>query len=321
MCDFNQLIELCRGGHVYIQTHNFPDPDAIGSAFGLQRLLERFDIRSTLCYDGRIDKLSASKMLDAFHVEMLSYEQLRGDLREEDSIICVDAQKHSGSITDFIGNEIACIDHHPTRVPVDYDYQEVRLTGSCATLIAQHYKQLGLTPDRDAATALLYGLKMDTLQFTRGVTGEDIEMFAFLFPLCDQKILSQLERNNMEFSDLEAYGSAIDNIQLYDKVGISNVDFPCPDAMIAILADFILSLQEVEVAVVSSRRKDGIKFSVRSENPKIHANDLIHSALEGYGDGGGHIDMAAGLIPAENVPLLGSAPDDVIRDALLKAVS
>ena len=77
MSRFGQLVSLCMDRHVYIQTHNFPDPDAIASAFGLQRLLEHYQISSTLCYDGRIDKLSASKMLDAFQIQMLPYAQLR----------------------------------------------------------------------------------------------------------------------------------------------------------------------------------------------------------------------------------------------------
>lgn len=70
MNDFNQLAALCHGKHIYIQTHNFPDPDAIASAFGLQRLLAQHEIPSTLCYDGRIDKLSTSKMLEAFQIQM-----------------------------------------------------------------------------------------------------------------------------------------------------------------------------------------------------------------------------------------------------------
>lgn len=245
MNDFNQLAALCHGKHIYIQTHNFPDPDAIASAFGLQRLLAQHEIPSTLCYDGRIDKLSASKMLEAFQIQMFPYEQLRPDMAEEDYVICVDAQKHSGNITDFVGDEVACIDHHPIFVPIEYRYQDIRPTGACATIIAQYYKQLPCLPDRHTATALLYGLKMDTLQFTRGVTELDIEMFAFLFPLCDQEMLARLERNNMEFNDLKAYGAAIESIEVYDKVGISNVPFPCPDALIAILSDFILALQEV----------------------------------------------------------------------------
>lgn len=321
MNDFSQLAKLCEGKYVYIQTHNFPDPDAIASAFGLQRLLELFDISSALCYDGRLDKLSASRMLEAFQIQMYAYEQLRPSLSEEDYIICVDAQKHAGNITDFVGDEVACIDHHPTFVPAEYRYQDIRQTGACATIIAQYFQQLGRNPDQAVATALLYGLKMDTLQFTRGVTELDIEMFRFLFPLCDQDALMRLERNNMEFSDLKAYGAAIENIEIYDKVGISNIAFPCPDALIAILSDFILALQEVEVAVVFCHREDGIKFSVRSEDTAIHAGHLIHSALQGYGDGGGHAEMAGGMIRKENVHLLGKYPKDTIREFFLRALS
>ena len=129
----DDLIALCRGHLVYIQTHNFPDPDAIASAYGLQKLLGLYGVESRLCYDGRIDKLSASKMLDAFQIQMLPYEQLLPHMSEADRIICVDSQKHSGNVTDFIGDEIACIDHHPTFVPIEYQYQDVRITGACAT--------------------------------------------------------------------------------------------------------------------------------------------------------------------------------------------
>ena len=52
-------------------------------------------------------------MLEAFQIQMFPYEQLRPDMAEEDYVICVDAQKHSGNITDFVGDEVACIDHHP----------------------------------------------------------------------------------------------------------------------------------------------------------------------------------------------------------------
>ena len=320
MNDFNQLAALCHGRHIYIQTHNFPDPDAIASVFGLQRLLEMRGITSTLCYDGRIDKLSASRMLDTFRLRMFPYGQLRSRMSGQDYVICVDAQKHSGNITDFIGDEVACIDHHPTFVPVEYRYQDIRLTGACSTLIAHYYQQLGIKPDPDTATALLYGMKMDTLQFSRGVTELDIEMFAFLFPLCDQRILMRLERNTMEFSDLKAYGAAIESIELYDNMGISVLPFPCPDALIASLSDFILSLREVEVAVMFSYREDGIKFSVRSENPDIHAGDLVHDALCGYGDGGGHATMAGGMIRKENQHLLGHYPKEAIRDAFLRVL-
>lgn len=320
MSDFIKLVELCKGHNIYIQTHNFPDPDAIASAYGLQKLLLLYDISSELCYDGRIDKLSASKMLSLFKIHMLPYEELRPSLQEEDYVICVDTQKNAGNVTDIIGDEVACIDHHPTFVSVEYKYQDLRITGACATLIAGYYKELNHEPDPDVATALLYGLKMDTLQFTRGVTELDIQMFEFLFRYCDQEKLSDLERNNMEFDDLKAYGAAIESIELYDKTGFSCIPFSCPDALIGILSDFILALIEVEVAVVFSYREDGIKLSVRSEDPKIHAGNLMHDALAGIGNGGGHAAMAGGLIKKEKEAMLGRYPKDAIRDLFLRVL-
>lgn len=321
MNKLNDLIELCQGHPVYIQTHNFPDPDAIASAYGLQKLLGTYGVEPTLCYDGRIDKLSASKMLDAFNIQMLPYESLIADMRETDRIICVDTQKHAGNVTDFVGDEVACIDHHPTFVQMEYQYQDIRITGACATLIAEYYALSGNEPERDVATALLYGIKMDTLQFTRGVTEFDIKMFGFLFPRCDQKKLADLERNNMEFADLKAYGAAIESIELYDKVGFSSIPFSCPDALIAILSDFILALIEVEVAIVFSFREDGIKLSVRSEDPAIDAGSLLHMALKGIGNGGGHATMGGGFISKDRLPELGRYPKDYIRNLFLEVLA
>lgn len=306
MPQLNELVELCRQRDVYIQTHNFPDPDAIGSAFGLQRLLACFDIPARIFYDGRIDKVNALKMLSAFGIQMYSYEEVQEELDDQDYIICVDSQKNAGNITDYEGQEVACVDHHPTFAEAQYLYKDVRITGACASLIAEYFMKAGLTPDRDTATALLYGLKMDTLQFTRGVTLLDIDMFRYLLPLCDEDKLAMLERNNMEFTDLKAYGAAIENVEIYGMAGFSYIPFSCPDALIGILSDFILSLNEVEVAVVASRRDDGVKFSVRSENRSFHAGELIRSALKGLGDGGGHATMAGGLVRSEQLEAMGN---------------
>lgn len=320
MADIRGLIAFCTNKRVYIQTHNFPDPDAIGSAFGLQRLLERYGIESKICYDGRIDKLSTAKMLDLLGIEMFSGEALAAEMKEDDCIICVDSQKNAGNITDLAGDEIAAIDHHPTYVEVPYRYSDIRTVGACATIIALYYRDRGLTPDAQAATAMLYGIKMDTLNFTRGVTEEDIQAFSLLLPLSDKRTLAMLEHSQLEFSDLKAYGAAIENIKVYGYYGFSRIPFSCPDAMIAILSDFILSLVEVQVSIIYCVRKDGLKLSVRSETDEVDAGELVHRALEGIGNGGGHATMAGGLIPAENLPLLGNFPDDFLRERFLKGV-
>ncbi len=301
-----KLIALCKEHKIYIQTHNFPDPDAIGAAFGLQQLLEHYGIQSVICHEGQIDKLSSVKMLDRCGIQMHDYASLKAELQEEDRILLVDCQKGNGNTTDFVGDEFAVIDHHPTYKTVEYAYADLTITGSCCSVIADYYRILGVEPSVQAATAMLYGLRIDTLQLSRGVTAFDVEIYGYLFRYASSQLLTELESNNMEFSDLKAYGTAIDHIRVYGKVAFSYLEFDCPDALIAVLSDFILALDEVEVTVLYAHRKNGYKFSVRSERADVPAGTLIHTAFDGLGSGGGHATMAGGFLERETLEKLGS---------------
>lgn len=317
--DFLEFIQQFEHRHVYIQTHNFPDPDALGSAYGLSTLLKHFQISSTLCYDGRIDKLSTRKILQDFEIAIFSKEQLT-DMTAQSPIILVDSQKASGNVTDLIGDEIGCIDHHPTIVEVPYQYKDVRNAGACSTLIAQYFQKLHITPDKPTATALLYGIKMDTNQFTRGVTQLDVEMFAFLNPLIDEAMLRSVSSNTMEFSDLSAFGAVFNSIRVFDKTGIAYIPFSCPDALIAMTSDFILALEEVEFVIVYAKRDTDWKFSVRSEDDRLDAGEIIHEALLGIGNGGGHACMAGGIIPLAQIKEFGVNADTTICELFLNTI-
>lgn len=91
------LIVLLKGHKTYIQTHNFPDPDAIASAYGLQYFLQQFGIDAILCYDGSIDKLSTKRMLTVFSMEIL-HADLLADMQESDYIVTVDGQKYNTNL-------------------------------------------------------------------------------------------------------------------------------------------------------------------------------------------------------------------------------
>ncbi|MCR5418003.1 MAG: DHH family phosphoesterase [Lachnospiraceae bacterium] len=318
-----ELIDLLKGKTVYVQTHNFPDPDAIGAGYGLQQLLIRQGIDAVLCYHGKIDRLNTRKMVELLGISIFSKEELEGRMGEDDPIICVDSQKMGGNILDLIGDEVACVDHHPTTVPVDYYYKDVRTVGSCATLISEYYDMLGLTPDAMTATALMYGLQVDTGGFTRGVTEEDVHAFGMLHPLADTKILSRLEQNQLVFEDLHAYGAAISNISIYDRIGVAFIPFACQDALIAITCDFILSLEEVDIAVVYSKRDDGYKFSIRAEFflKEVDCGKMIAEALDGIGSGGGHAYMAGGFVPLEGIQKLGANPDEALVERFLHSLN
>ena len=298
----DRLIELCKNKVVWIQTHNFPDPDAISSAFGLQKLFEHFGIESKICHEGQIDKLSSLKLLSLCGIDMSSYDDIESKMNADDMIVLVDCQKNNGNTTDFVGDELAAIDHHPTVVKIDYEYSDLRITGACASIIAEYYKELDIKPDVKVATALMYGLRMDTLQLSRGVTEFDLDMLSFLFHYSDKELLNELETNNMEFGDLRAYGEAIENARVFGKVCISFLDFFCPDALVAALSDFFLALAEAEVVIIFAKRDTGYKFSFRSERPDVNAGILAGEVLEGWGNGGGHATMAGGFVEDKNIP-------------------
>lgn len=314
------LVDILQNHQVFIQTHNFPDPDAIASAFGLQVLLKNFGIESTICYQGKMEKLNTMRMLDTFQIEMKKINEIP-DMTEKSYIVTVDAQKYNKNLEDFIGDEVACIDHHPTFVQCDYQYSDIRPVGSCSSLIAEYYLESDCPIPSEVATALVYGMKMDTLDFRRGVTQFDIDIYSKLFPYIDQQTLNLLLTNTMEFSDLKAYGAAIENIYVYDNLGIAFIPFDCPDALIAMVSDFILALDIIEFSVIYAARKDGYKFSVRSEVSTLNAGQIIHHALKDIGNGGGHAAFAGGFIPIENITSLGDDVHDHIRSLLVAELS
>ncbi|MDO5602107.1 MAG: DHH family phosphoesterase [Oscillospiraceae bacterium] len=313
--DWNKLVSLLQGHRVFIQTHNFPDPDAIASAYGLQVFLKVHGVAATICHTGKIERYSTQQMLALLPIELTEASQIH-DMTSDDYIVTVDAQKYNANLTDLPGDEVACIDHHPTFIPCDYAYRDVRIVGSCSTLVAQYFLESGTPLPQEAATALLYGLRIDTADLSRGVTDLDVDMFAMLHKHANQILLRRMHSSTMEFDDLKAYGAAIENIHIFGETGFARIPFDCPDALIAMVSDFILSLSEITCSIVYSVRSDGLKFSVRSEIDAIHCGRLAAAALQGLGSGGGHASMAGGFVPAESYVRLGDSPS--IADGALR---
>ena len=319
MTKLDELVTIIKGKSVVIQTHNFPDPDAIATAFGLQYLLKTRDIDTNIVYFGNFDKVTLKRMTEQLHITATNAEEHIGS--GDDYIINVDGQKFSANFSDLTGHEIACIDHHPWVTTYDYTFTDHRLVGACATIIANYFVENRIDIPKDVATALLYAIKIDTQNFTSGVTKEDIEAFAMLNPIADQALILRLDSNELEIDDLRAYGAAIQNLYASDGIGFVHIPFDCPDRLIAMVSSFILSLDCVSFSVVYAERNGGMKFSLRSELSNIKAGDLIHIALDGIGDGGGHPLMAGGIIFPEHMSELGKGKkrDEAIRKRFIDA--
>ncbi len=318
--NYEHLVEILNNHKVYLQTHNYPDPDALASAFGMQVLLRAYGIDSVICYAGNIEKNSTKRMIEEFGIEAVHIDNLQ-DMSETDYIVTIDAQKYNSNITDFPGDEIACIDHHPTIIPCAYEYSDIRICGACSSIVASYFKESNTSIDKKTATALLYGIKMDTDSFNRGVTNFDIEMFGYLHEFADNNKITALYHSNMEIEDLHAYGEAIRNIKIFDNVGFASINFDCPDALVAMISDFILGLDVVELSVVYATRNGGYKFSVRNETDIFHAGTVTQKALEGLGGGGGHYSMAGGFMTKEALESLGPNKGYMIRQRFMDVIN
>lgn len=297
MQSVKKLIKILKNKkRIFIQTHNYPDHDAVASAFALQYLLRNFKIDAKIIYHGDILRDSLQKMKKKLDIEILPHYKYK--MNEEDSIVLVDANKKNKNVAELKGNIVAVIDHHPGECYEDLEFCDIRSDyGACATIIFSYFAELKMEPSQEVATALHTAINFDTHQFTRNASPVDIETVAMLYQVSDVSLVNSLVRNSIKLDDFKYYRYAIDNVRIEKIFAYCHFPQGCSKDLLAILADYILSVDEIEFVVLSAQSTDEISFCVRSENPNIMANTAIQTILEGIGSGGGHIDMAGGRIP------------------------
>mgnify|MGYP002622569371 CR=1 FL=1 len=298
MGNFTKILEAIHSRHVYIQTHNFPDPDAISCGYALSELLGNYGIKADICYHGEIDRYSTNDFVFKLGIELTDIDKI--SITPEDEIILVDSQRGNSNISDVAGNSIVCIDHHPSfedNAGISYRYADIRPElGACATIITEYYREEKVHMSAKVATALLYGIKTDTAGFSRGVDKQDVEAYHYLFGKADLALIRSFEHCSLKFDDLKAYANAINSIKVCDNLAFANTGRDCPETLIATISDFMTDLIEVDFVVVYSIKSDGIKLSVRSSG-KLDAGYITNRALAGMGSGGGHASMAGGFVP------------------------
>lgn len=280
---------------VFIQCHNFPDHDAVASAYGLQSLLKEFDIKASIIYKGEIQRESLLKMITSLNIEIHNCSDF--NIEESDKIIIVDGCVENSNVENLLGEEIGVIDHHQGKIPTYLKYTDIRADyGACSTIIYSYYKELNINIPPKVATALIIGLNMDTAQLTRGVSQADIDAYPDLHKNADIGLVNTILRNYIQTKDLNFYKLLLNNISIKDKYAFCFFEEGCNQNLLGILGDFILSLEEVEFVVLCAKNNNVINFSVRNESEELNAATIIQEVLKDIGFGGGHMDMAGGVI-------------------------
>ena len=280
---------------VFIQTHNFPDHDAVASAFALQELLKQTGINSDIIYEGEIQRDSLKEMISRLGIVITHNSKF--ELREEHKIVIVDGCKGNKNVTDLIGDEIAVIDHHQVANPEDVKFVDIRPEyGACSTIIAEYYRDLSIPISKEAATALMIGINMDTSLLTRSVSLNDIEVYSELYRTSNISLQNAILRNYIQTKDLQFYRHAIEAVKIRNNIAFCYFPDGCSQNLLGILGDFLLALEEVDFVILCANNGGKINVSLRSENEKWNAARIIQDSLSGFGFGGGHADMAGGII-------------------------
>jgi len=287
--------ELKKEKRIFIQTHNFPDHDAVASAYGLSKILLEFGIKTYIIYKGEIQRDSLIKMIESLNININKYEEF--DIRDQEKIIVVDGCTGNSNVEELDGDEILVIDHHDVNKPENVKYVDIRSSyGACSTIIYTYYKQIGKNIPKDVATALIIGLNVDTAQLTRGVSEEDVNAFHSLYLEANIPLVNSILRNNIKIKDLNFYKFLLNNIKFDSTVAFCYFEDGCNQNLLGILGDFVLSLDEIDFVILCAKNNGVINFSIRNEKSKLSAADIIKDALKGIGFGGGHTDMAGGII-------------------------
>ena len=295
-------------GRLAVVMHDNPDPDAIASALGLVRMAARVGLSADACYFGNISHQENRAMVNLLDIELVALDDASA-IDEYRGVALVDHSRpgiNDGLLEDTEVDIV--VDHHPPRAPVEAHFVDLRRDiGATSTLVSDYLSRTGLDPGTELATALLFGIRVDTDDFTREVSVADFEAAAWLVTHADLSVLERIESPSMTPEVLETLSRAIGSRDVRGDALLSNAG-PIRDRdALAQAADRLLNMEGVRIAVVYGFNDGTIYVSGRARGTDVDLGETLRDALGAIGSAGGHADMAGAQLP---LGILGDVDTD-----------
>lgn len=295
-----KLLALAEGKkHALIMPHDYADPDAIGAALGIKALLEeKLGLEVTISFSGVVGRQENRMLCEYLGLQISPADGL--DYDAFDLIVIVDCQPGTGnnSLPDERQADVV-VDHHPLEGNLNgIGFTDVRLDyGSSSTIVTEYLLDAGVKIGKELATALLYGIKTDAMNFTRKTKESDIRMYLALFNLIDNDVLSKIESAGLPKEYFQVLRNAVEDAGTYDDVLVSDMGELDNPGMIGELADLFLRAEGSGTVLCFGVYDGKLMISIRSLDSKVHAGRIIRYAVGRRGTAGGHATMAGGQIP------------------------
>ncbi|WP_092633925.1 DHH family phosphoesterase [Haloplanus vescus] len=311
-----QLADLLRTGGeggLAILTHDNPDPDSIASAVALQAIAEAHDVDADILYHGDIGHQENRAFVNLLGIELLPLTEV-ASLDDYGLVALVDHMK-SGDIGLETGVDVF-IDHYEPESDYDADFMDVRPNvSSTSTILTKYIQEFNLSPDEAVATALLYGIRAETLDFKRDTTPADLTAAAYLYPFANHDTLEQVESPSMSPETLDVLAEAIQNRQVQGSHLVSNAGFIRDRDALAQAAQHLLNLEGITTTAVFGIADDTIYLAARSKDIRINIGNVLEDAYGGIGETGGHSTQGSVEIPLGLFTGIEASEDN--RDTLL----
>jgi nanoRNase/pAp phosphatase (c-di-AMP/oligoRNAs hydrolase) len=190
------------------------------------------------------------------------------------------------------------VDHYPPRAPAEAHCVDLRRDGGAtSTILAEYLRRAGIEPEESLATALLFGIRIDTNDFAREVSTMDFEAAAWLLTHADLSALDRVESPSMTSTVLETLARAIRDRDVRGDALASNVGPISDRDSLAQAADRLLNMEGIRIAVVYGFKDGTVYVSGRARGTDVDLGESLRDALGAIGSAGGHADMAGAQVP------------------------
>jgi nanoRNase/pAp phosphatase (c-di-AMP/oligoRNAs hydrolase) len=309
-----------------ILLHDHPDPDSIASALALRTLLKRNKQTAIIGHLGeQISRPENVAMIELLEIDLEALTPAK--LKNFDSIALVDVQPP------FFGEKQipevdTVIDHHPLVGSYDAKFKEIRAEeGATSTIFTKYLRAAQVDISERLATALLYGIKTDTITLNRDANPDDVEAFTFLYPLANLALLRRIERAEVPPSEIKSLGQALADHWIKEGIFFVNVGRVDREYLIPKTSDFGIQVKGIEWSVAFGILGNShLIISVRNVGYVKSAGRLVRDLFKDIGSAGGHRSAAKAVIPLSKVrKTIGKGSQDKIKkwltDIFSKAVT